>query len=423
MANTYWLGTATAVAQVATASIDSVDGTPADNTFTVTIGGVTVSAVGDTDVATTAANLLTSLNAETHPYFAAITWTNPSAGNITGTADTAGVPFVAALTETGAGTGAVTDFSDDTASSGPNDWSTAANWSEGSVPGASDDVVIADSSINISWGLAQGTIALTSLTVKKTYTGKIGLDYRRFATSSDADTYNESAIEYRETHLTIESTTVDLGEHNGQGNPTGSGRICLDLDSGTASTVTVHSTANNPSETGRGAVRLLVANASTDIIVRSAPGGVTIAGETPGETATVRKISVTDASTGSKVVVAPGTTLTTWYQRGGTNAIRAAATITTITVDGGVLTLEGSYIVTTANVNDGTVIDNHISGTNAIATLNLDGGTVDTSNSGRAQTYATVNISGTGTLKANADDLTITTLAEPSSGKYSLTAA
>ena len=73
MATLYWRGDATAVAQVHTASIDSVDGTPANNTFTVTIGGVAIDAVGDTDVATTATNLRASLNASTHPYFAAIT--------------------------------------------------------------------------------------------------------------------------------------------------------------------------------------------------------------------------------------------------------------------------------------------------------------------------------------------------------------
>ena len=97
MATKYWLGVADAVAQVGTASIDSVDGTPANNTFTVTIGGVAISAVGDTDVATTATALRASLNASTHPYFAAITWSGGT-GDIIGTADTAGAPFVAALT-------------------------------------------------------------------------------------------------------------------------------------------------------------------------------------------------------------------------------------------------------------------------------------------------------------------------------------
>ena len=74
MSAIYFLGTATAVAQVHTGSIDSLDATPANNTFTVTIGGVAISQVGVTDVATTAAALVVLLNASTHPYFAAKSW-------------------------------------------------------------------------------------------------------------------------------------------------------------------------------------------------------------------------------------------------------------------------------------------------------------------------------------------------------------
>ena len=103
MTTLYWLGTADAVVQIGTASIDSVDATPANNLFIVTIGGVAISTLGDTNVATTAAALVVLLEASTHPYFTAITWTNPSAGNIVATADTAGIPFIAALTETGVG--------------------------------------------------------------------------------------------------------------------------------------------------------------------------------------------------------------------------------------------------------------------------------------------------------------------------------
>jgi len=79
MATIRWISGTIAVAQLETGSIDSVDATPANNTFTVTIGGVAISQVGDTDVATTAAALVVLLNASTQAYFAAITWANPSA--------------------------------------------------------------------------------------------------------------------------------------------------------------------------------------------------------------------------------------------------------------------------------------------------------------------------------------------------------
>ena len=169
----YFLGSADAVAQVATGSIDTVDGTPANNTFIVTIGGVAVSVVGDTDVATTATNLRTALNASTHPYFEAITWSG-SAGDIIGTADAAGAPFIAALTETGAGTGTVTDFAATTASSGPNHWDTAVNWSLAVVPVNTDDVRIRDSDVTIAWGLAQSAVTLDTMKVDRSYTGRVG---------------------------------------------------------------------------------------------------------------------------------------------------------------------------------------------------------------------------------------------------------
>lgn len=417
MATVYWLGTADSVAQVSTVQITAND---TNTTYTLTVGGQTVSTAGNAGGASsTATDLAAAWNAATGAYFTGVT-ASANSDTVTLTADTAGVPFVATSSKTG-GTGTIGSVTESTASAGPNDWSTADNWSGGAVPSASDDVIIADTNTNICWGLAQGTVALSSLKVLKTYTGKIGLDYTKFATSADGDTTVSTDFEYRTTHLTIEASTVDLGQHIGQGSPAGSGRICLDLDSGTAATVTIHSTAQNPSETGRGAVRLLANNASTDVFVRSAPGGVRIAKEKPDETTTIRKVSVSDPGTGSKVVLGDGVTITTWTQRGGSNTIQAAATVTTVTVDGGVLDLEGDYTVTTLNANGGTVNANHIkSGGNAITTLNIDGGTVETRGNGQSRTFATVNLTQ-GTLSANPSDLTITTLAEPSGDVYSMT--
>ena len=247
MATKYWLGIADAVAQVDTGSIDSVDGTPANNTFIVTIGGVAISAVGDTDVATTATALRASLNASLHPYFAGITWSG-TAGDIIGTADTAGVPFVAALTETGAGTGAVTDFAATTASAGPNDWSTADNWSDGAVPGNADIIYVRENAINICWGLDQSAVNGVSIYPEKTFTGKIGLDRSGFATTSDGETLGATKPEYRQTYLKIDYDDLEIGKHTGQGTATGSDRIKVDNTNAGASTTTILATANTPSE-------------------------------------------------------------------------------------------------------------------------------------------------------------------------------
>lgn len=413
MATLYWTGTADTVQQVWTGSIDSLDGTPANNTFTVTIGGVAISQAGTTDVGTTAAALVVLLNASTHPYFSTITWTNPSAGNIVGTADTAGVAFVAALTETGAGTGAVTDFAVTTANAGPNDWSTTANWSTGTVPTNSDVVIIANNSVPICWGLAQTGVTLTSLRIDKSYTGKIGLPYTKFATNAAASTFDTSKTEYRAHYLAIKTPILDIGEDSATGSPAGSGRLKIDTST-TASQITIYDTATTSADgTGTSAVRLKADSSTTDIYVRLAPGGVSIAGEVPGETSTVGDVNVSEDGSSAQVYVGSGVTLTNYIQRGGTNVLDAAATVTAVTVDGGTLTVEGDYTITTLTQNDGLVIDNHIKTSgNAITTANLKGGTTDWSRSLEARVAATVNLSVGATFVRNSA-LTITTLNEP----------
>lgn len=420
MATVYWRGGATAVAQVSTGSIDSLDATPANNTFTVAIGSVSISVAGVTDVATTATALRAALNASTHPYFSGITWSG-SGGNITGTADTAGVPFVPALTETGAGTGAVTDFSTTTASAGPADWSTAANWSAGAIPANDDAVVFRQTSAPVAWGLSTGLTGI-NLTVEDTYTGTIGLRTGVFATSADGATTVSTVSEYRTSYLTLDADVIDIGQQLGLTSAGGSGRVKINNTRGSASILTVHKTAGAPTDTGLPAVRYRAAHADADVYVRSAQGGVGIAVDVPGETSTVGDLYVSDQTDVSQVILGTGVTITNWTQNGGRNILQAAATVTAVTVAGGTLTTEGDYTVTTLAVRDGTCYCNHVkTGGNAITTANVTGGTLDGSQSSFARTWATVNPDG-GTIIADDGVVTITTLDAPA-GLRSLTVA
>lgn len=413
MAVKYWIGKAVAVAQVLTGSIDSVDATPANNTFTVTIGGVAVSVPGVTSAASTAAALVAALNASTHPYFSGITWANPSAGNITATADTAGVPFTATLTETGAGTGAVTDFSTTTASEGPADWSTADNWSDGAVPVNSDTVIIAANSGNIAYGLDQNAVDLDKLVIEQSYTGKIGLPYNAFTNTQDGDDPVTTAVEYREHYLKIGATVIEIGNQNAVTTQQGSGRLKINNDKAGAANITIFRTATVSADTGLPAVRLLGSHASIDIFVREAKGGVGIAVDEPNETATIGDLSVPTLDTQTRVFVGAGVTLSTYHQGGGNNVLNAAATITSAKVDGGTLTIEGDYTITTLTVNGGSVIDNHKkTAGNAITTLVIKGGSVDLTRSSEARTIAAVNPDG-GTLITDDSYITLTAINEP----------
>lgn len=416
MATRRWLGTAVAVAQVSTAVITAYDVT---TTYKVTIGGVVVSVIGQGGTtATTATALRTALNASTHPYFSAITWSG-SGSDITGTADTAGVPFIAASSVSG-GAGTFGAFSTTTASAGPNDWSTAANWSGGVAPVSTDDIIIEGNSRNIVWGLDQNAADLTSLKVFQSYTGKIGLNSNQFATSVDGETADTAKAEYRDHYLKIGWTRADVGESYGPSVAQGSQRLKLNNDKAGAATTTIHSSASAGSDTNLPAIRLLFGNSGHDLFVRSAPGGVGVASESASETSTMGRVSVSDTTTGSRVSTGPGVTLATWDQLGGANVLQAAATVTSVKVDGGTLQLEGDYTITTLTQTAGTVMDNHRkAGGNAITTLAVQGGTYNAKGSSEARTVATLNLSVGAILQADGGVMTFTARNFPS-GPYTM---
>ena len=364
-----WLGDAPAVSQIANASIDTVDGTPANNTFTVTIGGLAISQVGDTDVSTTAAALVVLLNLSTDARFSTITWTNPSVGNITGTADTAGVPFVAALTETGAGTGSVTDFSDTTASSGPNHVDTAGNWSLGAVPVDADDVVVENSAVDMLYGLDQSDVELTSLIIRSTFTGTIGLP------RTNAGGY----VEYRDRYLKISGTDTAI-------NGSGSERINIDFVTDQVSCVVNGSGA--AAEEGVPPILLLGSNASNVLTVNKGNVGVAFHA---GETATFLTCKVgyiTNPSSDATITFGPGTTLGTVTIGGGTTII--GCDVTTVTYTSGTAEIAGVATVTTLNVRSARF---YYRSTGTATTINVTGGAaIDFSRDSRSRTVTNANV-------------------------------
>jgi hypothetical protein len=410
MATKYWKGTATAVAQVSSAT---VTGYNAATTYKITVGAgnnaVVISAPGTTDANGTAAALRTAWNASTHPYCTGVTAGGTGAA-VTLTADTAGVPFTVASSVTGGG-GTFGAFSATTASAGPNDWSTAANWSDGAAPGAGDTVIFENNSVNVCWGLDQNATDLAELRIEQSYSGRIGLDRTRFATTSDGATTVTTVPEYREDYLIIGWDTGKIGEATGQGGTSGSQRLKLKNDKAGASITTIYGGASGSSETGLPAIRFLAAHASADVIVRYAPGGFGIACDEATETATVGDVYVTDTSSATKLTIGAGTTLTNLVQDGGANVIMgAAATITEVEVNGGTLEIRGDVTITTLDQRGGVVDDRHIkTGGNAITTCDLWGGTLNLQGTAEARTIGTLNFYA-GTLKADGDVITLTTL-------------
>ena len=265
---------------------------------------------------------------------------------------------------------------------------------------------------------------MDSLNISKNYTGRIGLNWRAFATSADGETTDETAEEYRDTYLKIGASNVSIGDHDGTGSPAGSQRIMLNLDT-TSSQVVIHDTASTSAELGLPAVRLLCVNAATDLHVRRASAGVGVAIDKPGEVSTFGDIYVTAAGTSSRVIAGEGVTLTNWIQDGGDNTLRAAAAdLTKYEVRDGNLTVEGDFKVTTALILGGTVYDNHINSdsTNiAIGTVNIEGGVLDGLGSSVSREWDVMNQKG-GTVKADSNVVTVNTWnVQPNNRAYSTT--
>ncbi len=315
MSDLYWIGKAAAVAQVTEIQITAHD---AATTYTLTIGGVTVSVPGTGGTAAaTATALAGAANASTHPYFAAVTWT-PVADKVIGTADVAGVPFVVASSKTG-GTGTIAAASTTQASAGPNHWDTPGNWSTGAVPVSTDNVRIEDNVIDILWGLDQSSVTLASLRISQANIGKLGLPWDSFAISTSTSV--STVIEYRPSYLKISATVLDLGYYYGAGSPGGSPRIKIDTGAN-ATTATVYNSSSQPVERNLKTVRLLGTHASN--VLHVVGGLVAVAADAPYETAQYDTITIAAGS--ANVQVGAGVTLGDVAKQGGTLTIGCSCT-------------------------------------------------------------------------------------------------
>lgn len=360
MSTVHWIGKADAVARQSTATPGGTIGT---ETFTLTVGGQSITYTAESgDTATEVAEgLRDAWNDSTHPYFTAVTATAAS-GVATLEADAAGVPFVV----TGSATGSATlTVAMSTAGAGPNDWSTDVNWSGGAKPVSNDTVVIENSSVPILWGLDQSAVAIAELRIMQSYAGKIGLPEDQFtigATQTDS-----SKAEYRETYLKISAATVRIGEHYGSGNPSGTGRI--KLDTGSAQTqVNVANSAVTSADGNLEPVRWLGSHANNALNVTK--GRVGIATTVAGETATVSQLNVGqrgNLASDADVNLGPGVTIATINQSGGD--VITAAGVTTVNQSGGTLTTCSSAAIVMANIG-GTA---YVNATGTITTLRVVG--------------------------------------------------
>ena len=395
MADIRWTGEGVATAQVDTFTPANVE---VDDIFTLTIAGLdgTSTSISFTATAATVANvtagLTTAWNASTHALCTPITASDQTT-YMDLTADTAGVAFYVTSSATdGGGTDDQTlTRAVGTANGGPQDWSDANNWDSGSVPGgaASQDVYIDFATEEIIYGLDQSGISntLNSLNIGQSFTGKIG--------------YN-GATGYSGTYLQIKSTTVNIGQHNGSGSPTGSTRLMINTGS-TASTINIYNSASTSADSNKPAIRLLANSASTVINVNKGAVGVAYESGESATVGTIRQSYVNNQSTDASSYISDGVTLTTLYKTGGTCELECGAT--TVTNDFGSIKTTGSGAITTFNHNGGTAT---LNSTGTITTLNALGGLVDMTKDQKAKTVTTLKLDNSGQFKYDPSVVTLT---------------
>ena len=344
-------------------------------------------------IAQTFVDAWNALSATEYPEFAEIT-ASRSGDDVILTADVAGRPFTATLTpleanlsaadaQTIEGVGTATTGATTTTSTGPNDWSTAGNWSDGAVPVDSDIVFIEDSDDEILYGLSQTSIDLTALHILASFTGKIGLPK-----------WNPNGYaEYRTEFLSLgTATTLKIGYGPGAG----SGALKISVGSN-ACTCDVNRTAPTVEE---GVPSLLWKGTHANNVLnvnRGFVGVATFAGET-ATIATLRVGYVASRERDSQVVCGSGVTLTTIEQTGG--QLEVESNVTTAKVRGGALTVKGSATVTTLNAGIPNQKEPNLiratcyyntSGT--LTTANLyPGAVLDLEQDNRARTITTLNV-------------------------------
>jgi hypothetical protein len=385
MAINIWHGDEATQAQIATAVIDTVDGT--DNIFTVTSGGHTVSVESVTNPGITATALLVELQAATDPRFTEMDWTNPSGGNITATvkAENAGVPLDVQLSVSGVGSGSVTDFIDDVPNEGPNNWATGENWSLGAIPENGDDVVIEHNAVPILYGLDQSSVTLDSLTIKSTYTGTIGLPL----------TNPNGYTEHRPRYINIGSTVNTI-------NSSGSGRINIDL-AAAAAAVTING-SGTPAVAGIPPILLLGSNAGNTLNLNKGSVGIAFHGDETAVFATIAMEFVNTQASDATLVCGSGCTLTTITKSGGNATVNS--NLTTVTQTAGTMTIGGTATVTTAYIQSGSCFYTS-SGTMTSAVI-ASGGVLDFRRNGNARTVTNTFVYAGGAILDPSQTVTFT---------------
>jgi len=258
------------------------------------------------------------------------------------------------------------------------DFGTAANWSEGSVPVADDDIYFENSAQSCDVGVNRSGMAgaYDSVNIAQSFTGSIG--------TADAA-------------LQVNTDIVNIGYHNGPGAPKGSPLV--NIDSGTVACVYTVSNTGTSADTAKSPVRIKADNSSNTLVVYK--GKVSVGTETSDITTDFATVTVSYSSkqtSDSDVFIGSGVTLADLNILGGDVVLECAAT--DITVEAGTLLTTGTGAITNLYVKGGVVTSNS---TGTITLLDVFGGTglVDFTKSNASRTVTDTQLDPGGVIKFN----------------------
>ncbi|MFI4848370.1 MAG: hypothetical protein ACIAZJ_04690 [Gimesia chilikensis] len=183
------------------------------------------------------------------------------------------------------------------------------------MPVNSDTPYIADSDVDILYGLDQSAVTVSELHIEQTYTGTIGLP--RINTDGGS---GSSYFEYRETYLKIGATELFIGEKEGDG----SERIKINLGS-VQSTVLITDSGESP-DGNTPPILLLGTHASNVINVNRGSLGIAYYPTEVATVATLRQAFFDDATDDTTVYLGAGVTVTNITKTGGVLDINSGTT-------------------------------------------------------------------------------------------------
>jgi hypothetical protein len=338
--------------------------------FTVTINNNTavfLSTSADV-LATVCAGIVSAVNAQDAPEFREVVATTDST-LVYITARTAGLPFT--QTSGATGTSAALSTSTTTANKSRSDWGDTLNWAGGVVPVATDDVLIENTDVPILYGLDQSAVALTSVTIRDTFTGNIGLPI-----------INEAGyIEYRTSILAFSGITT-LTIFHGAGDPASRFRITVGANNCAV-------TLNGPIDSSPSSAGVLEWEGGAGTHTFTLNNGSAFITLYSKDAVTISSITAVQ----SAIETGPNCTVTTATITGGSTVFRKSPTTLTMVGGANVDVLSGAGSSTTITNRESTIVWQGNAITNYVGN---SGSTIDFSEDRTAITVTNAHVSGSG---------------------------